>query len=638
MRTFRFFPLVLIVFSFLLIHACLKDNHSAPVVITKEVLEITTVSATSGGEISNNGGLNIISKGVCWDTADYPTDQNNSTNEAIDLQAFTSSMSNLSPHTKYYVRAYATNSTGIGYGGTMFFTTLGEVPTAVTSQATYITLTTATLNGTVNPNQLSASVTFEYGDTGDYGNSIIATQSPLSGDSATKVSANLTGLTSGKYYNFRIKVTNDLGTAYGTNQNFKTDEPLTLPATDTKTTSTILNGLANPHGLNSSLVFLVAKDNPNSSSLSYNILSVAIPSTVKGDSNTPITSSLTGLIPGTLYHYYLKMENDLGTFSGFERRFTTLPVTVITNEPRNISETSVTLTGIVNANNTDVSVAFEYGVYPFGYWNDEPGTTVQGTPSQVSGNTNTPVSVTITGLLPGKMYSYFFGASGQGWKIRSAPHEITTKNLLFNQDVIYGTMNDIEGNDYRTIQLGTQIWMAENLKTTQYNDGAPIPVGWSNVASESDSYQWYGNRGDYYADYGAMYNWYAVNTGKLCPVGWHVPTFDDWSQLVTYSGGNSIAGNNLKETGSIHWSSPNAGANNSIGFTAVGGGNNEDMAGLTDPGGTPWNLKSLSYYWVQNISGTNSTQVLVLKSNSAGTNFIDYYPNRYHCSIRCLKD
>jgi uncharacterized protein (TIGR02145 family) len=631
---FRKIFVVILLFSVLVTQACLKEKHTVPSISTKDVIEITSFSAISGGEITNTGGLNIISRGVCWDTAGSTAEQINSTNEAGDLQSFTCNINDLKPHTKYYVRAYAANSIGTGYGDTISFTTLGEVPTAVTLAPSDITLTSATLNGNVNPNHLSTSVTFEYGTTIDYGNNIIAIQNPVAGDSVSRVSISLTGLTAGTDYNFRIKTINDLGTTYGENLTFKTllPEVNTLPATDIKTTSAILNGLVNPHGLNSSLVFMFGQDIPPYNQVTYNYSSAAIPSATNAYEDTPIISNLTGLKPGTMYHYYLKMDNDLGTFSGYEYRFTTLPITVITNEPTHISETSVTLNGVVNANNSNISVAFEYGVYPFGFWNSESGTLIHGTPSQVSGNTNTPVSVTISGLLPGKRYSYFFEAEGQGWSVRGNPKDITTKNIIFNPDLNYGTMSDIDGNDYRTIQIGSQIWMAENLKTTQYNDGTQIPEWTRNTELNTASYKWFGNRGDYLADYGAMYNWYVVNTGKVCPVGWHVPSYDEWSQLVTYSGGETSAGGKLKETGTTHWNSPNTGADNSTGFTAVGAGNNEDMAGLTDPGGTPWNLKSLTYLWTQNES-----KVLRLYSNSSAAGFYQY-SQRYHCSIRCLKD
>ncbi len=94
----------------------------------------------------------------------------------------------------------------------------------------------------------------------------------------------------------------------------------------------------------------------------------------------------------------------------------------------------------------------------------------------------------------------------------------------FNSDLTYGSVSDIEGNAYRTIQIGTQTWMAENLRTTLYNDGSNI---WSGGA-----YYWYNNDPVSFKDtYGALYNWYAVNSGRLCPTGWHAPNDEEWKQL-----------------------------------------------------------------------------------------------------------
>ena len=107
--------------------------------------------------------------------------------------------------------------------------------------------------------------------------------------------------------------------------------------------------------------------------------------------------------------------------------------------------------------------------------------------------------------------------------------------ILFNSDLTYGTMSDIEGNVYKTIQIGSQVWMAENLKTTKYNDGKLITlvtnnVGWGNLST--GAYCWHENNIINKGTYGALYNGYAVRTGKLCPTGWHVPTKEEWHTLV----------------------------------------------------------------------------------------------------------
>jgi len=148
-----------------------------------------------------------------------------------------------------------------------------------------------------------------------------------------------------------------------------------------------------------------------------------------------------------------------------------------------------------------------------------------------------------------------------------------------------GTVNDVDGNVYNTITIGSEIWMRENLKTTKYNDGTPIPFVasdelWCTLSSPGfcwgkDDIYYIINETAYKNIYGALYNWYAVETGKLCPKGWHVPNYDEWTTLTTYLGGDSIAGGKLKETGTVHWNSPNAGATNESGFTALPGGTRE---------------------------------------------------------------
>lgn len=143
------------------------------------------------------------------------------------------------------------------------------------------------------------------------------------------------------------------------------------------------------------------------------------------------------------------------------------------------------------------------------------------------------------------------------------------------------TVTDVDGNTYKTVKIGGQVWMAENLKTTKYNDGTSIPLvtdskAWGNLSTPA--YCWYNNAESTNKNtYGALYNWYTVNTGKLCPAGWHVPTDAEWTTLTTYLGGDSVAGGKLKSPRTDpephpRWSKPNEGANDVTGFTALPGG------------------------------------------------------------------
>jgi uncharacterized protein (TIGR02145 family) len=195
-------------------------------------------------------------------------------------------------------------------------------------------------------------------------------------------------------------------------------------------------------------------------------------------------------------------------------------------------------------------------------------------------------------------------------------------------------VTDIDGNVYKTVKIGTQVWMAENLRTTKLKYGGTIPLvadntAWSNLSTSG--YCWYNNdETTYKATYGALYNWHTVVTGNLCPTGWHVPTDAEWTTLTTYLGGASGAGGKLKETGTVHWSSPNTGATNESGFTALPGGCRYGNGSFTDFGlyGFWWSSTASSgAYALHRNMGYNSNDVFSISiEKEAG----------FH--VRCLKD
>ena len=137
----------------------------------------------------------------------------------------------------------------------------------------------------------------------------------------------------------------------------------------------------------------------------------------------------------------------------------------------------------------------------------------------------------------------------------------------------YSIIADIDGNIYNTVIIGTQVWMKENLKATKLNDGTNILLETDNatwISLTDPAYCWYNNDASSYKNtYGALYNWFTVETGKLCPTGWHVPSDAEWFTLIDFLGGESVAGGKLKEIGNTHWNSPNTGATDEYGFTAI---------------------------------------------------------------------
>ncbi len=201
-------------------------------------------------------------------------------------------------------------------------------------------------------------------------------------------------------------------------------------------------------------------------------------------------------------------------------------------------------------------------------------------------------------------------------------------------DEVHDRLNevkDFDGNVYKTITIGTQVWMAENLKTTHGRIGQHIPLVtdnyiWYNITIPG--YCWYNNdEAAYKNTYGALYNYYAVITQDLlCPVGWRLPTPYDWTTLADYLGGINVAGGKLKETSTVHWASPNTGATNETGFTALPGGGRV--------GSNFSNIGKYSFWWTLKDFGTSIFYGVQYDNSKLATN---YYDKSYGLSVRCIK-
>jgi hypothetical protein len=200
-----------------------KNWERVPTVITTSIKDIAGKTASSGGYIDDEGTSIVLSRGVCWGSSPTPTIFGNKTTDGAGAGSFSSNLTGLSGSTDYFVRAYATNSEGTGYGEAKFFATLGQSPSTISKTATNIRPSVATLNGSVNANYLSTVVYFEYGTTSKYGNTAAATQSPVEGNTETNVSVNISDLIMGTIYHYRIKATNSLGTTISKDMTFKTE-------------------------------------------------------------------------------------------------------------------------------------------------------------------------------------------------------------------------------------------------------------------------------------------------------------------------------------------------------------------------------------------------------------------------------
>lgn len=239
----------------------------------------------------------------------------------------------------------------------------------------------------------------------------------------------------------------------------------------------------------------------------------------------------------------------------------------------------------------------------------------------------------ISGLTPStKYYVRAYATNSVGTVYGNEISFFTLSGIIFNPNLTYGTVTDIEGNVYKTIVIGTQTWMAENLKTTKYRNGDSIGTTTLDLGYPYNLptyiYQWaYAGNESNVATYGRLYTFNAASDSRnICPTGWHLSTKGEWFTLITFLGGYSSAGGKLKETGTTHWQGFNTGATNSSGFTALPGGLRYDVKFEGIGGAGIW--------WGPDVVGTESRSI---KSNSPTIDRGDGHSNHGY-SVRCVKD
>jgi uncharacterized protein (TIGR02145 family) len=287
------------------------------------------------------------------------------------------------------------------------------------------------------------------------------------------------------------------------------------------------------------------------------------------------TSSLSNLNTNTTYYVRSYATNSAGTAYGNQIDFTTFQLAYVsTSSISDITKTSATVSGnVIDDYGSEVTargICWTSSFY-------DPRITDNKT---VEGGGPGEFTSIITGLTEHTLYNvraYATSAAGTSYgELRVIITMADSPAIIFNPDITYGTVADIDGNNYKTVEIAQQSWMAENLRTTRFNDGTDIPIAedpatW--MALTTPGYCWYNNdESSFKSTYGGLYNWYAVSTGKLCPTGWHVPSNEELDGLVTFLGGMDAASVKIRETGTGHWLSPNDDASNLYGFTAIPGG------------------------------------------------------------------
>jgi uncharacterized protein (TIGR02145 family) len=269
-----------------------------------------------------------------------------------------------------------------------------------------------------------------------------------------------------------------------------------------------------------------------------------------------------------------------------------------------------------------------------------------------SGNTNDQGEYSITVPASGQ---YKLQITGENIETYVQEDLLITKNTVLNITV-YRTFTDIDGNVYQVVKIGDQTWMAENLKVTHYRDGTAIPnvienIQWTNLLTGAYCEQ--DNDSSNVSTYGRLYNWYAVNDNRnIAPEGWHVPTDEEFKTLEKHLGMSQSEADNyswprgtdegskLKETGTIHWQSPNTGATNESGFFALPGSYRSGDNGFFN------RIGSAAHFW----SATSNDGVVDPSGNrlSAWSRYLlyndsyisrhRYKTKRYGLSLRLVKD
>lgn len=243
-------------------------------------------------------------------------------------------------------------------------------------------------------------------------------------------------------------------------------------------------------------------------------------------------------------------------------------------------------------------------------------------------------------------------------------YAVNSRGVAYGEEVSFKTwdvdeVSDYDGHIYPIVVIGEQTWMRKNLRVTHYADGTPIPEvgdGWNDLASDAKAYCWYDNNLHFGSAYGALYTWSAMMNGAesseknpsgvqgVCPDGWHVPSDREWQEMEIYLGMDSAMadtivfrergedfGGKLKETGYTHWRSPNTGATNLSGFSAVGGG-------YRYPYGNFRQRERTGAYWTATLYDDSGRALT--RSLDYNNTFIDRdYNNGFNAaSVRCIKD
>ena len=628
-----------------------------PTLSTKLIISVNETGAISGGNITDDGGAAVTQRGVVFSTTPNPTLSNTVIQAGNGVGDFTSNLTNLSQNTSYYVRAFATNSAGTAYGNELIFKTCASTPILSGTQNICKgsnTIFSTTLAGgtwsssntevaTVNISTGAvtgiaagvAAITYTFSNQGDCPE-VSATLNVTIIADQTADTASITPT---------ICISQTLPTIVHTttganNIGIPTGLPSGVSATWNSNTITI-SGTPMETGTFSYIIPLIGGCGTGNASGTFTVnpLSVLAP-----PPNAGIISGPETICVGTTVQLNSSGQPD-GSWSSSNSAIVTVNpfsghVIGVAAGSATISYTVTGVGGCANVSSTFSILGVELpnpGVLSGIKDICMGGTTALS--SSVKGgswssNNSTvaivnPATGVVTGISVGTATVTYTVTDPGGCTNTTTANITVTEAFSCGCDVV-----DIDGNIYKTVQIGSQCWMQSNLKVSKYRNGESIPSNLDNTTwrqTVSGSYSIYNNDPVNDSIYGKLYNWYAVNDSRgLCPSGWKVPTDEEWYTLTLSTlGGANVAGTKMKVTGTTFWNSPNTGTNSS-GFSALPGG-----IRLGNDGKFLYQ-KGYGFFWTSTGFGSSYAWYRNLFAN-VGNVFANYNNKNDGYSVRCMK-